>query len=208
MRVKNREKLLRVRHICVAAVLAAFLCILALGLAVRIWSAWQELTVARMERLIDRCIQRYPQWEVEMDASIVAASTDYDGRIYAAFTNEEDNSLWGTVFVHHVLWGWEVSELHTGVKLPLGEFTDFDAGRTIIIGTGADCEPVARWTLCRMDDGKEVYRSAALSQAFVHVEADANLHLCAYDAMGNELKNGYDVIRMNHGYHAKIHETL
>lgn len=156
----------------------------------------------KLEQAIDRCAQRYPQWELEMEAQYLASEQIGD-RLYVAFTNEADGgSLWGAIFVRSSLRGWELSRMDTDAALPLASFKDFDAGRTIVIGTGADCGPVARWALCTMEDWTPVCSEAPQAVPFVHVE-EGLLCTVAYDASGNELRELFDALQTHHGYNVR-----
>lgn len=173
------------------------------------WQAWRVLAVppgadtAALETRIDQTAVRYPQWELEMDARYLASEQIGD-RLYAAFANETDGSLWGAIFARHPFRGWEVVRMETGADLPLKSFEDFDAGRTVVIGTGADCAPVERWTLCRMEDWTPVYGEALQAAPFVHVE-EGLLCTLAYDAAGNERPELFDALQMHKGYQVKTH---
>ena len=50
-----------------------------------------------------------------------------------------------------------------------------------------------------MGDGAEIYRPATPRRAFIHVEEGVGRSLCAYDAGGGKLDNGYEIIHMNQG---------
>ena len=173
------------------------------------WQAWRVLAVppgadtAALETRIDQTAVRYPQWELEMDACYLASEQIGD-RLYAAFANETDGSLWGAIFARHPFRGWEVVRMETGADLPLTSFEDFDAGRTVVIGTGADCAPVERWALCRMEDWMPVYGEALQAAPFVHVE-EGLLCTLAYDAAGNERPELFDALQMHKGYQVKTH---
>ena len=127
-----------------AAQIISVLVLAALAAAVlAAWQAWRVLAVppgadtAALETRIDQTAVRYPQWELEMDARYLASEQIGD-RLYVAFTNEADGSLWGAIFARHPFRGWEVVRMETGADLPLTSFEDFDAGRTVVIGTGAN----------------------------------------------------------------------
>lgn len=188
---------------------AAVLVVLAGGILAR-WQVYQVMTAvpekepAKLEQAIDRCMERYPQWELDMEARYLASKQIGD-RLYVAFTNEADGgSLCGAIFVRHPYWGWELSRMDTGAALPLASFEDFDAGRTIVIGTGEDCAPVARWVLCSMEDWMPVYGEAPQTVPFVHVE-EGLLCTLAYDAAGNEQTELFDALQTHHGYTVKTH---
>lgn len=193
-----------------AAQIISVLALAALAAAVlAAWQAWRVLAVppgadtAALETRIDQTAVRYPQWELEMDACYLASEQIGD-RLYAAFANETDGSLWGAIFARHPFRGWEVVRMETGADLPLTSFEDFDAGRTVVIGTGADCVPVERWALCRMEDWMPVYGEALQAAPFVHVE-EGLLCTLAYDAAGNERPELFDALQMHKGYQVKTH---
>ena len=188
-----------------AAQIVSALVLAALAAAVlTAWQAWRVLAVppgadtAALETRIDQVAVRYPQWELEMDARYLASEQIGD-RLYVAFANEADGgSLWGAIFARHPLRGWEVVRMDTGAALPLASFEDFDAGRTVVIGTGADCAPVERWELCRMEDWTPVYGEALQKAPFVHVEEGLRCTL-AYDAAGNERPELFDALQTHKG---------
>lgn len=194
-----------------AAQIVSALVLAALAAAVlTAWQAWRVLAVppgadtAALETRIDQVAARYPQWELEMDARYLASEQIGD-RLYVAFANEADGgSLWGAIFARHPLRGWEVVRMDTGAALPLASFEDFDAGRTVVIGTGADCAPVERWELCRMEDWTPVYGEALQKAPFVHVE-EGLLCTLAYDAAGNERPELFGALQMHKGYQVKAH---
>lgn len=64
----------------------------------------------------------------------------------------------------------------------------------------------AAWALYRMGDGAEIYRPATPRRAFIHVEEGVGRSLCAYDAAGGKLENGYEIIHMNQGISHENHE--
>ena len=193
-----------------AAQIISVLVLAALAAAVlAAWQAWRVLAVppgadtAALETRIDQTAVRYPQWELEMDARYLASEQIGD-RLYAAFANETDGSLWGAIFARHPFRGWEVVRMETGADLPLTSFEDFDAGRTVVIGTGADCAPVERWALCRMEDWMPVYGEALQAAPFVHVE-EGLLCTLAYDAAGNERPELFGALQTHKGYQVKAH---
>ena len=194
-----------------AAQIVSALVLAALAAAVlTAWQAWRVLAVppgadtAALETRIDQVSVRYPQWELEMDARYLASEQIGD-RLYVAFVNEADGgSLWGAIFARHPLRGWEVVRMDTGAALPLTSFEDFDAGRTVVIGTGADCAPVERWELCRMEDWTPVYGEALQKAPFVHVE-EGLLCTLAYDAAGNERPELFGALQTHKGYQVKAH---
>ena len=194
-----------------AAQIVSALVLAALAAAVlTAWQAWRVLAVppgadtAALETRIDQVAVRYPQWELEMDA-LYLASEQIGDRLYVAFANEADGgSLWGAIFARHPLRGWEVVRMDTGAALPLTSFEDFDAGRTVVIGTGADCAPVERWELCRMEDWTPVYGEALQKAPFVHVE-EGLLCTLAYDAAGNERPELFGALQTHKGYQVKTH---